>query len=297
MRIIAGTHKRRPLEGPEDERTTRPITDRVKEAMFNRLTTMGVVGWGQALDVFCGTGSIGLEALSRGAERCTFVDRDADAIARLKRNVATLREQKRAHVIAAAALPPFWAHALPDAGLALVTLDPPYPLVRPPREVDSAAETAAAEAAIEAAEFEALEAAVAAAEAEEVLASLGRSSGVVDAIGRERYGGVADAPREPGPRKRKNKNNRKPPARASRPTREPRQEPDPTPELLAALTPKLDEDGILVLRTPAGVQPPLHAGLAEPESHRYGGMVLHFYAVDPAARAAGALARGSADRG
>ena len=289
MRIIAGTHKRRPIEGPEDERTTRPITDRVKEAMFNRLTTMGVVGYGQALDVFCGTGSIGLEALSRGAERCTFVDRDADAIARLKRNLVTLREQERAHVVAAAAVPPFWAHALPDAGLTLVTLDPPYALVQPepPRRVDPAAEVAAAQEAIEAEELAALEAAVARAEAEEVAASLGHTSRVVDATGRESYGGAPV--QEPGPRKRKGK--RKPPPRTAAAGRAARAEPDPTPELLTALTPKLDADGILVLRTPSAVQPPRHRGLAEPESHRYGGMTLHFYAVDPVARDAAALTK------
>lgn len=288
MRIIAGQHKRRPLEGPEDDRTTRPITDRVKEAMFNRLTTMGAIGWGQAVDVFSGTGSIGLEAVSRGAERCTFVDRDADAIARLRRNIATLREESRCHVVAAAAVPTFWAHALPDAGVALITLDPPYALVKPPPAVDPAAEIAAAEAAAEAAELEALEAAVAAAEAQEVLASLGRTSCMVDAVGRESYGGGASVP-EPAPRKRKGK--RKPAAKAVTPgtRRSPRAEPDPTPELLTALTPKLDPEGILVLRTPAGVTPPTHRGLATPESHRYGNMELHFYAVDAVARDASKL--------
>ena len=304
MRIIAGTHKRRPIEGPADERTTRPITDRVKEAMFNRLTTMGVVGHGQALDVFCGTGSIGLEALSRGAERCTFVDRDPDAVARLKRNLATLRERDRAHVVAAAATPPFWAHALPDAGLTLITLDPPYALVRPepPRRAGPAAEAAAAEASAEelaeAEELAALEEAVARAEAEEVAASLGHGPAVVDASGRASYSGAAAVP-EPGPRKRKGK--RKPPpkhrpahpAHPARPARPARAEPDPTPELLAALTPKLDADGILVLRTPSDASPPRRRGLAEPESHRYGGMTLHFYAVDPVARDAAGLARGA----
>ena len=164
----------------------------------------------------------------------------------------------------------------------------------PPREVDPAAEIAAAEAAIEADELEALEAAVAAAEAEEVLASLGHTSTVVDASGRESYG--AGGVMEPGPRKRKGK--RKPPPRAAaKANRTPRQEPDPTPELLTALTPKLDPDGILVLRTPTGVTPPTHRGLAEPESHAYGGMTLHFYAVDAIARDAAMLTAKSADRG
>ena len=90
MRIIAGTHRGRTLLAPADAETTRPITDRVKENLFNRLHSLGVLGYGRVLDVFCGTGSMGLEALSRGADHCTFVDRDRDAIDRLQQNLDTL---------------------------------------------------------------------------------------------------------------------------------------------------------------------------------------------------------------
>ena len=72
MRIIAGTHRGRTLLGPEGDDVTRPITDRVKENLFNRLHSLGVIGYGRVLDVFAGTGSMGLEALSRGATHCTF---------------------------------------------------------------------------------------------------------------------------------------------------------------------------------------------------------------------------------
>ena len=74
MRIIAGEFKKRKLQGPPDDTTTRPIPDMVKEALFNILR--GHPEDGAVLDCFAGTGSIGLEALSRGAPRCVFVERD-----------------------------------------------------------------------------------------------------------------------------------------------------------------------------------------------------------------------------
>ncbi|MEO0586315.1 MAG: RsmD family RNA methyltransferase, partial [Planctomycetota bacterium] len=98
MRIIAGEHRGRRLVGPTDDRTTRPITDRVKEALFARLTAMGLFGdfeAGAVADVFCGTGSLGLEALSRGARRCVFVDRDRSALDGLRENLEVLGEVAR----------------------------------------------------------------------------------------------------------------------------------------------------------------------------------------------------------
>ena len=130
MRIIAGTHRGRPLVGPEDDQTTRPITDRVKENLFNRLQSLGVLGCGRVLDLFCGTGSMGLEALSRGAEHCTFVDLDRGAIERLDDNLDALKiDPDTAHVITASALLPSWTHTTPDGGLTLALIDPPFPMV------------------------------------------------------------------------------------------------------------------------------------------------------------------------
>ncbi|MEM7626345.1 MAG: RsmD family RNA methyltransferase [Planctomycetota bacterium] len=130
MRIIAGTHRGRPLLGPEDDQTTRPITDRVKENLFNRLQSLGVLGYGRVLDLFCGTGSMGLEALSRGAEHCTFVDLDRGAIERLDDNLDALKtEPEAAHVITGSALLPAWTHTTPDGGLTLALIDPPFPMV------------------------------------------------------------------------------------------------------------------------------------------------------------------------
>ncbi len=126
MRIIAGTHRSRTILGPKDAATTRPITDRVKENLFNRLHSLGVLGYGHVADVFSGTGSLGLEALSRGAEHCTFVDQDREAIERLRQNLETLGETEHATVVHSSALLPMWAGPIPERKLALAFLDPPY---------------------------------------------------------------------------------------------------------------------------------------------------------------------------
>ena len=127
MRIIAGTHRGRTILGPEDDHTTRPITDRVKENLFNRLHSLGVLGYGRVLDLFCGTGSMGLEALSRGADHCLFVDADRRAVQRLQDNIASLDlPPHNTDVILGSALLPSWTHRTPDAGLTLALIDPPY---------------------------------------------------------------------------------------------------------------------------------------------------------------------------
>lgn len=69
-------------------RDTRPVTDRVKESVFNIMQKWGLPGDAVAADLFCGTGSMGLEALSRGAKWITFVDKDRRAIELLDRNIA-----------------------------------------------------------------------------------------------------------------------------------------------------------------------------------------------------------------
>jgi len=127
MRIISGTHRGRTLLGPEDDLTTRPITDRVKENLFNRLQSLGVLGYGRVLDVFAGTGSMGLEALSRGAEHCTFVDQDRSAITRLEENLDTLGiDPERTKVVSGSALLPIWTYPLVDESITLALVDPPY---------------------------------------------------------------------------------------------------------------------------------------------------------------------------
>lgn len=84
MRVIAGKYKGRRLYAPTSA-GVRPALDKVKGAIFNILA--GCVEGGVALDLFAGTGSIGIEALSRGALRCTFVESDRTVLKALKRNL------------------------------------------------------------------------------------------------------------------------------------------------------------------------------------------------------------------
>ena len=90
MRIIAGRFRRRKLLA-NPGLTTRPITDFVKESLFTRLEER-LVGQ-RVADIFSGTGTIGLEALSRGAATVVFLEKDLKAVELLKRNVASLGEE------------------------------------------------------------------------------------------------------------------------------------------------------------------------------------------------------------
>lgn len=89
MRIVGGTLRGRPLAAPRDM-AIRPTSDRVREAMFNILAH-GIDGFdldgARVLDLFAGTGALGVEALSRGARFCLFVEEDADARALIRQNV------------------------------------------------------------------------------------------------------------------------------------------------------------------------------------------------------------------
>jgi len=125
MRIIAGTKRGMKLLSPKGY-DTRPITDRVKESLFNVLYNYGFPQDKVAADLFCGTGSLGLEALSRGAKNVTFVDDNPNVIETLNRNIAKAGFAGRSKVIRAnalkigAAVSPGWdKHEL-------VFVDPPY---------------------------------------------------------------------------------------------------------------------------------------------------------------------------
>ncbi len=144
MRIIAGSHRGRGILGPQDASVTRPITDPVKEALFNRLMSLGMLAgppqeeaW-SAVDAFCGTGSLGLECLSRGAAHCTFIEQDRGALEGLRENLDTLGLTDRARVLPGSALMPTWAATLGEGGVRLVFLDPPYKLVEDVGEVGEA---------------------------------------------------------------------------------------------------------------------------------------------------------------
>ncbi len=90
MRIIAGLYRGRPLRAPKGE-ITRPTADRTREALFSMLISrLGSLQGLRVLDLFAGSGALGLEALSRGANSCTFVEHDASALDALRANVTAL---------------------------------------------------------------------------------------------------------------------------------------------------------------------------------------------------------------
>lgn len=143
MRIIAGKHRGRSILGPADTQTTRPIIDRVKEALFNRLGSLGLLqpdgdntGW-SVVDVFSGTGSLGLEALSRGAASCVFVDQDRDAVGRLRENIETLGLEEKSQVVQGSALAGYWMASLRPGSVQVAFVDPPYAMMQEdkPRQV------------------------------------------------------------------------------------------------------------------------------------------------------------------
>lgn len=127
MRVIAGEFRGRRLAGPVAD-ATRPITDRVKETLFNilghRFGLPGELPAVAVLDVFAGTGGLGIEAISRGAARCTFVERDRAALRSLRQNLGTLALQPRTRVVTDNA----WTLRLPALGDAftIIFADPPY---------------------------------------------------------------------------------------------------------------------------------------------------------------------------
>lgn len=128
MRIVAGKHRGRTLESPLGG-AVRPTSDRARESLFNilehgKLASGGLspVRGARVLDAFCGTGALGLEALSRGATAAVFLDLDAAALKLARTNAKTLGETERAQFITADAQRPPRA----DAPCTLVFLDPPY---------------------------------------------------------------------------------------------------------------------------------------------------------------------------
>ena len=128
MRIIAGTRKGMNLFSPVG-RQTRPITDRAKESLFDVLFNYDILDGAIVADLFCGTGSLGLEALSRGAGRATFIDSDRSALDLLQRNIDKARFTAESHIIRANAFktgaPPSPADATPTK-YDIVFVDPPY---------------------------------------------------------------------------------------------------------------------------------------------------------------------------
>ena len=119
MRVISGTARGRRLREPADY-NIRPTTDKVKESIFN-IIQFEIEGR-RVLDLFAGTGQLGLEALSRGAESCVFVDESGAAIKIIGENIKTCGFEKEAQVLRSDAL-----SALSRLGkFDVILLDPPY---------------------------------------------------------------------------------------------------------------------------------------------------------------------------
>ncbi|MDX2015418.1 MAG: 16S rRNA (guanine(966)-N(2))-methyltransferase RsmD [Myxococcaceae bacterium] len=126
MRIVAGTARGRTLKTPKGGDVTRPTADRVRETIFNVLgqTCEGL----RVLDLFAGTGALGLEAVSRGAVRAVLVDQGREAIGLCRENVAALGFGDRVEVLALPVAKALERLAGEGARFELVFSDPPYAL-------------------------------------------------------------------------------------------------------------------------------------------------------------------------
>ena len=122
MRLIAGQWRGRKLQTPAGD-TTRPTADRTRETLFSMLVSrLGSFEGLSVADLFAGSGALGLEALSRGAASCIFVEQDAAAIRALRANIANFQATSACDVRASSAL----ALGPAKAPLDLILLDPPY---------------------------------------------------------------------------------------------------------------------------------------------------------------------------
>jgi 16S rRNA (guanine966-N2)-methyltransferase len=122
MRIIAGEWRGRKLSAPKGE-ATRPTADRTRETLFNMLTSrLGSFDELSVADLFAGSGALGLEALSRGAARCLFVEQDHEAAKAIARNIDNLGPKARCSIEKTSVM-----HLRPAAQpYDLILLDPPY---------------------------------------------------------------------------------------------------------------------------------------------------------------------------
>jgi 16S rRNA (guanine966-N2)-methyltransferase len=121
MRVIAGTAKGHHLKGP-DRATTRPATDLVRGAIFAMLEVLAS-DWGMVLDLYSGTGAMGIEALSRGAGWVDFIDRQRRCCDIIKANLISTKLSDRARVYCIEAEK---AISILDKEYGIVIMDPPY---------------------------------------------------------------------------------------------------------------------------------------------------------------------------
>ncbi|MFD2043993.1 16S rRNA (guanine(966)-N(2))-methyltransferase RsmD [Ornithinibacillus salinisoli] len=123
MRVVAGLHKGRQIKAVPGK-STRPTTDKVKEAIFQ------VIGpffqGGNCLDLFAGSGSLGIEAISRGMDSCIFIDKHPKAIHTISENIKNLRLEENSEVFRTDAYRALKASAKRGITFNLIFLDPPY---------------------------------------------------------------------------------------------------------------------------------------------------------------------------
>ena len=130
MRIIAGFHRGRQIDAPEGL-STRPMTDRVRENLFNLIGPS--VADAVVLDLFSGSGALGMESLSRGAASATFVDTDRQAIEVVETNCRRLGLLDRARILRRDVLRPGpWIRPVGVAHYTLLFVDPPYKMTADP---------------------------------------------------------------------------------------------------------------------------------------------------------------------
>lgn len=129
MRVIAGSARSVPLRTPAGD-ATRPMPDRIKKSLFSILDACGRVAGARALDLYAGAGTIGIEALSRGAASCVFVERSAACCEILRANLAKTRLEGSGRVLVSA-VELYLAGDPVEADL--VFLDPPFEAASKPR--------------------------------------------------------------------------------------------------------------------------------------------------------------------
>lgn len=123
MRVITGSAKGHKLKAPKGL-STRPMLDRVKESLFSVLEGYGPIR-GRVLDLYAGTGSLGIECLSRGAAWADFVEQSAHVCRIIEENLAHTKLRERARVLQMPA-GRYLASARPEEKYAIIVMDPPY---------------------------------------------------------------------------------------------------------------------------------------------------------------------------
>ena len=121
IRVVSGEFGGRKLVVPAGL-ATRPTTDKARQAVFNSLDSAGLIDGAAVVDLYAGSGALGIEALSRGAATCVFVERDRAALQALRANIVALGLTDRTTIVTSDVLA--WVPALRGVDLALI--DPPY---------------------------------------------------------------------------------------------------------------------------------------------------------------------------